>query len=55
MQRQQMLAQKMEEYLYGGYSEEESKKLAEDDNRSAGMQITHLVEKEAKKRKMKAA
>ncbi len=31
------------------------KKLAEDDNRSAGMQITHLVEKEAKKRKMKAA
>ena len=31
MQRQQMLAQKMEEYLYGGYSEEESKKLAEDD------------------------
>ena len=31
------------------------KKIAEEDNRSAGMQITHLVEKEAKKRKMKAA
>jgi|TARA_R100000664_G_C2676952_1_gene86583 hypothetical protein len=31
------------------------KKIANEENRSAGMQITHLVEKEAKKRKMKAA
>ena len=31
------------------------KQLADEDNRSAGMQITHLLEKEAKKRNMKAA
>ena len=31
------------------------KKLAQEDNRSAGMQITHLVEKEAKKKKVKVA
>ncbi len=30
------------------------KKIAADDDRSAGMQITHLVEKEAKKRKLAA-
>ena len=29
------------------------KKIADEDNRSAGMQITHLVEKEAKIVKMK--
>ena len=28
------------------------KKLAEQDDRSAGMQITHLVKQEAKKRKL---
>ena len=28
------------------------KKLAEQDDRSAGMQITHLVKQEAKKRKI---
>lgn len=31
MQRQQMIAQKMEEYLYAGYSDVQSKKLAEDE------------------------
>ena len=30
------------------------KKLAEQDDRSAGMQITHLVKQEAKKRKIDA-
>ena len=34
---------------------EKLKKLAQEDNRSAGMQITHLVEKEAKKKKVKVA
>ena len=31
------------------------KKLAKKDNRSAGMQITHLVEKEDKRQKRRAA
>jgi hypothetical protein len=30
------------------------KKIAEQDDRSAGMQITHLVKQEAKKRKIDA-
>jgi len=30
------------------------KKLAEQDDRSAGMEITHLVKQEAKKRKINA-
>ena len=35
-------------------TQKKKKKLADQDDRSAGMQITHLVKQEAKKRKIDA-